>query len=253
MGAELLRCPLESLVGEVPLEVDEAPGDLAQKADHQESKELVFGPSGTGDPEHRLSSHGLRYGNASRCTPECKSPVHERARAVDSSGEAGRDSGCPFGVCCQCIRASRLSGASVEEITESAGYSRGAFYSNFDSKEELFLTLIESRTEDNLRDIAVAFRKGDTPEERIRSGGAFVDSMAGRDRQWCVLHMEFWARAVRDPKLRRRFSKQYEVWRDGIALMIEAQNEEPGLELDVPPRELASGLIALCEGRSCSV
>jgi AcrR family transcriptional regulator len=139
--------------------------------------------------------------------------------------------------------------AAVEEITESAGYSRGAFYSNFDSKEELFLTLIESRTDDNLRDIAAAFQKGDTPEERIRSGGAFLDSMAGRDRQWCVLYMEFWARAVRDPKLRRRFSKQYEVWREGIARMIEAQYEELGLEPDAPPRELASGLIALFEGQ----
>jgi hypothetical protein len=48
MGAELLRCSLESLVGEVPLEVDEAPGDLAQKADHQESK-LQVGFVGPGD------------------------------------------------------------------------------------------------------------------------------------------------------------------------------------------------------------
>jgi AcrR family transcriptional regulator len=139
--------------------------------------------------------------------------------------------------------------ATVDEITESAGYSRGAFYSNFASKEELFLTLIESRTGDNLRGIAAAFLDGDTAEERIRSGGAFLDAMVGRDRQWCVLYMEFWARAVRDPRLRRRFSKQYEMWRDGIAGMIEAQYEELGLELDAPPRELASGLIALFEGQ----
>jgi AcrR family transcriptional regulator len=59
---------------------------------------------------------------------------------------------------------SGFQAASVEEITESAGYSRGAFYSNFDTKKELFLALIESRTEENLRDIAVAFRKGDTLE-----------------------------------------------------------------------------------------
>lgn len=139
--------------------------------------------------------------------------------------------------------------ATVEEITESAGYSRGAFYSNFDDKEELFLTLIVSRTERNLLDIAAAFQQGRTPEERIRSGGAFLDSMAGRERQWCVLYMEFWARAIRDPKLRRRFSRQYDVWRDGIAAMIEAQYEELGLELDAPARELASGLIALFEGQ----
>src|SRR5438105_12586486 len=36
-------------------------------------------------------------------------------------------------------------GASVEAITERAGYTRGAFYSNFDSKEELFAELLQER------------------------------------------------------------------------------------------------------------
>jgi hypothetical protein len=60
--------------------------------------------------------------------------------------------------------------------------------------------------------------------------------------------MEFWARAVRDPKLRRRFAAQYELWRSGIAEMIEAQERELGIELDAPASELASALIALFEG-----
>ncbi len=139
--------------------------------------------------------------------------------------------------------------ASVEEITERAGFSRGAFYSNFDTKEELFLTLIESRIGDRLQQIADAFRDGQTAADRIRSGGGFLDSLVAKDRQWCLLYMEFWGRAVRDAKLRRRFATQYAAWRSGIAQIIESQSNDVGVELDAPPDELASALIALFEGQ----
>ncbi|MDQ3914251.1 MAG: TetR/AcrR family transcriptional regulator [Actinomycetota bacterium] len=138
--------------------------------------------------------------------------------------------------------------ATVEGIAERAGFSRGAFYSNFESKDELFLTLIESRIQTSLRDIAAAFQQGVTADERIRSGGEFLDSLVAKDRQWCLLYMEFWSRAVRDSQLRKRFAAQYEVWRAGIADMIERQSRELGMDLDSPPRELAAALIALFEG-----
>lgn len=138
--------------------------------------------------------------------------------------------------------------ASVEEITERAGFSRGAFYSNFETKDELFVALIESRIEGSLGDIAAAFAAGDSAAERIRSGGEFLDQLVARDRQWCLLYLDFWSRAVRDPKLRRRFAAQYDAWRSGITAMIEAQTGELGIVLDASPVELASALIALFEG-----
>ena len=139
--------------------------------------------------------------------------------------------------------------ATVDGITEAAGFSRGAFYSNFDSKEELFLTLIESHIEGRLQEIAAAFQDGETAEDRIRSGGRFLDSLVAKDRQWCLLYMEFWALAVRDPKLRRRFAAQYGTWRTGIAEIIDTQSEQLHVELDAPSHELASALIALFEGQ----
>lgn len=141
-----------------------------------------------------------------------------------------------------------FDGASVEEIAEDAGFSRGAFYSNFESKEEIFLTLIEGRTADNLLAIAEAFQRGDTAEERLVEGGRFIDSLVARDTEWCRLYMEFWANAVRNHKLQRRFAQQYRLWRGAIAQMIEAQSRDLGIPLDAPSEELASGLIALFEG-----
>lgn len=139
--------------------------------------------------------------------------------------------------------------ASIEAITESAGYTRGAFYSNFASKDELFLALVESRIQENLEQIAIAFQQGDTAADRIRSGGAFLDSLVERDREWCLLYKEFWSLAMRDSRLRERFAAQYEVWREGIAHMIAERYRELGRDVDAPPRELASALIALFEGQ----
>ncbi|MDQ3964734.1 MAG: TetR family transcriptional regulator C-terminal domain-containing protein, partial [Actinomycetota bacterium] len=96
---------------------------------------------------------------------------------------------------------------------------------------------------------ADAFRDGQTAADRIRSGGRFLDSLVAKDRQWCLLYMEFWGRAVRDPKLRRRFAAQYAAWRSGIAQIIETQSNEVGVEFDAPADELASALIALFEGQ----
>src|ERR1700710_2155890 len=47
-------------------------------------------------------------------------------------------------------------GASVEEIASSAGFSTGALYSNFDSKEDLFLVLMEREIDEHAREIADA-------------------------------------------------------------------------------------------------
>ena len=141
-----------------------------------------------------------------------------------------------------------LLGASVEEITEEAGFSRGAFYSNFASKEELFLTLIEGRTADHIAAIAQAFREGETPQARIRNGGRFIDSLVTREHQWCKLYMEFWATAMRNPTLRPRFAAQYRALRTGTAQMIQAQADALQIPLDASAEELASTLIALFEG-----
>ncbi|WP_390479849.1 TetR family transcriptional regulator, partial [Frankia casuarinae] len=46
-----------------------------------------------------------------------------------------------------------LAGTSVEQIVERAGFTRGAFYGNFDGKHELVLALLEKRTERELEEL----------------------------------------------------------------------------------------------------
>jgi AcrR family transcriptional regulator len=64
-----------------------------------------------------------------------------------------------------------LQGSSVEEIAAEAGYTRGAFYSNFKSKDELFVELLQDRVYQRYAQMAEdAQEQPGTPRERLRWG-----------------------------------------------------------------------------------
>jgi len=246
VGLQLLGGAFELLMSEMPLEVDQAASDLAPEPADKRPKNSV--PRLSLLCNHETSqgaSDTVMYPNA--VTYANGEPVTTVKRLTRAEKQAATRAALLKSAAVVFTRRG-YDAATVDEITEAAGFSRGAFYSNYGSKEELFLSLIESRISGRLGDIAAAFQEGDSPRERITAGGRYLDSLVAQDRQWCLLYMEFWGRAVREPKLRRRFAAQYEVWRSGIAEIIETQSAELGVTLDAPSRELASALIALFEG-----
>jgi murein DD-endopeptidase MepM/ murein hydrolase activator NlpD len=98
--------------------------------------------------------------------------------------------------------------APLEEICDQAGYSRGAFYSNFSSKQQLFMEVLERRTADILAHIATAFADGDTPEQRLDRGARTVEAVLEDDRLWCQLHFEGWVLASRDEDFRALYAQR---------------------------------------------
>lgn len=136
-----------------------------------------------------------------------------------------------------------LRGASVEAICARAGFTRGAFYSNFTSKEQLFLELLGRGFADHARELA---RKALAlePELRAREGG-FTPEEAGRyiigflapshDHEiWFALEMELLLLAVRDPSLiSERFDFKAELYR-GIARPVERIVAAAGRRFTIP-------------------
>jgi AcrR family transcriptional regulator len=94
--------------------------------------------------------------------------------------------------------------ASVEDVCERAGYTRGAFYSNFASLDELFLEMWEERSAALLDSLAASLR--DASEEGVSSLEDGIDRLLGLlpvDDHWYRIEAEFTAHALRDPLLRR--------------------------------------------------
>lgn len=123
-------------------------------------------------------------------------------------------------------------GASVEEIAREAGATTGALYSNFAGKEDLFLALFEETIAGDVRDYSEAFSAGATPEEQWR-GPADLWMRILRERpNYFPLFIEFWAYAVREPRLREAFGQRLAAIRTANGLLVSAGAAGQGAEVD---------------------
>src|SRR6266536_3622906 len=99
-----------------------------------------------------------------------------------------------------------LQGSSVEEISAEAGFTRGAFYSNFKSKDELFVELLQDRVYRQYAEMAEhAQEQPGTPRERLRWGIERVrDVQKGDGGKWLFrLWLECLTQAARDEEFRK--------------------------------------------------
>jgi AcrR family transcriptional regulator len=114
---------------------------------------------------------------------------------------------------------------SVADVAAEAGYTTGAVYSNFASKEDLFLAVYQRRADAAVGHAAQTF-------EALGRSGAALESLAldtaarrGRDDGWLAVFLEFWAHVVRTPELRERFA---EVHARAMEPVAEAVDELTG-------------------------
>ena len=113
---------------------------------------------------------------------------------------------------------------TLEAIAEEAGYTKGAVYSAFESKADLFLALADDVIERRLEDIGALFHKYPIGPSRI---SALAEKQVDdHDRQWILLVIEFWVHAAREPQLRERFATVYRRLRTGLAALA-AETDTP--------------------------
>lgn len=147
-----------------------------------------------------------------------------------------------------------ISGASVEEICERAGFTRGAFYSNFESKEDLCLEIVRQRGDQLLATTRRALAMiPDAPvsahslDEIIAKVVAVVDVGITLDDNWVIVRDELRLHAYRNPSFRPAL---VEVEQTAISLASAAIDEalaRHGARLSLPLEELMLVLDAYCE------
>ncbi|MFF0305485.1 TetR/AcrR family transcriptional regulator [Streptomyces sp. NPDC004562] len=87
---------------------------------------------------------------------------------------------------------------SIEEVCEAAGYSRGAFYSNFGSLDELFFALYRQRA-DQIADQVAGALAVDGPGLDVPAAVDRVTDVLLLDRDWLLVKTDFLVHAARDP------------------------------------------------------
>jgi AcrR family transcriptional regulator len=95
---------------------------------------------------------------------------------------------------------------SVADVAAVAGYTTGAVYSNFASKEDLFFAVYERRAETAVRRVERSIQELG-PAAAVERIGTDTAARRGRDDGWLAVFVEFWAHVVRTPELRARFAE----------------------------------------------
>jgi AcrR family transcriptional regulator len=138
-----------------------------------------------------------------------------------------------------------FTGATVDEIVERAGFTRGAFYANFRDKADAFLTLLEESRRHEMAE-AAALIAGTPDEEKLGALQAWYDSLgSGR---WDLAYAELWPQAGRDPSIQARVAARHLEVRDTIAAILRAYLETAPVALPVPPEQVASMILAVGDG-----
>jgi AcrR family transcriptional regulator len=140
-----------------------------------------------------------------------------------------------------------LEAASVENIAAAAGYTRGAFYSNFSGKDDLFIELLR-RDHQKMTAEMNALRDAALPVDAIQSGMRELYGQIYRDNESCMNWTEARMLAARDARFRPKLNSLLAQKRAQIADFIRYFYERVGVAPPVPPDQLAMGFMSLAEG-----
>jgi AcrR family transcriptional regulator len=130
---------------------------------------------------------------------------------------------------------------SLDAVAAEAGFTKGAVYSNFASKEDLFFAVYERRVDVRVAEVERTLAAAPTAREgieRIIPGGG--DRPQASDG-WMAVFFEFWAHVLRHPELRERFAAQHRRIIDVLATAM----VESGEEMQDDPHKLATARYAM--------
>jgi AcrR family transcriptional regulator len=139
-----------------------------------------------------------------------------------------------------CFVSHGFHATSVDQVAERAGYTKGAVYSNFASKEDLFFAVYERRVEQALTEVVPALRQAGLEHAFDSLATATIDR---RDREdgWLAVFFEFWGHVVRHPELRERFAAIHARFLEPLAEAVQQLAEDRGqtLSADVTASQVA--------------
>jgi TetR/AcrR family transcriptional regulator, transcriptional repressor of aconitase len=140
-----------------------------------------------------------------------------------------------------------LGGAVAEKIAEDAGYSRGALYSNFDGKEELFLAVIREEQGRRMEAFHSMLKKEPSAKERLKKmRDAIADVVT--DPDWIVLRAEFEAGALRNERIRQTFVEVHRQQVRDAGNLIRNLARSSEIHMSIKPNEFMMIILNLTHG-----
>jgi AcrR family transcriptional regulator len=141
-----------------------------------------------------------------------------------------------------------IAEASVEDVASDAGYTKGAFYANFKSKEELFLVMLDEKYAAELERLESGLPGEGAPAEEVRKVSEEFIRFAWSDPQWPKLYFEFTAYAARNPEFRQELATRDRAMRERITEVFKRWAGDIPADPSLPMEDLAMMTFCMANG-----
>jgi AcrR family transcriptional regulator len=138
--------------------------------------------------------------------------------------------------------------ASLEQIAEEAGYTKGAVYSNFAGKDELFLAVLDEHIAERVPVYSEIIRGQRTFEGALRSIARHLVALGEEDPAWTPLLVEFWTHASGREPLRRAVRERHDRQMQAVGAALDDLAARHGMAYRLPTPEFVRGSAALARG-----
>jgi AcrR family transcriptional regulator len=141
-----------------------------------------------------------------------------------------------------------MHGASIDRIAADAGYTKGAFYSHFASKEDMFLAVLDEHFAAEITRLdSVLVGAGDPAVEARHAAEGFLATVDA-DPNWRGLYQELAVHATRNEAFRVEFAARQRGLRERMASVFARWASDLGVTPPVPPGDVAAMTFFMADG-----
>jgi len=141
-----------------------------------------------------------------------------------------------------------MHGASIDRIATDAGYTKGAFYAHFASKEDLFLTMLDEHFATELARLDAVLRGTGDPAAEARAAADDFLEQIDSDPRWRRLYQEFCTHAARNEAFRIELAARQRDLRARMASVFARWASSYGVTPPVPPADVAAMTFFMADG-----
>jgi AcrR family transcriptional regulator len=141
-----------------------------------------------------------------------------------------------------------IEGASLDAVAQAAGFTKGAVYANFGSKEELFLAMLDAHFDARLAELDRILSTEADPDDQAREAAAGLMRALSEEPEQHRLFFEFAVHAARNEDFREQLIARYRGLRERLAELLAHRAERLGIEPVLPADEIAAMAFAMANG-----
>jgi AcrR family transcriptional regulator len=141
-----------------------------------------------------------------------------------------------------------FAATSLEDIAREAGFSKGAVYSNFAGKTDLFFAIVEGQFARLSEELRRAVTAEETPAGQLEAVGRWYERYLQVESGWSRSLPELAAIAAQDDEARQRFTALLRDVEGAVADLLAGQQRVLGIEFGLPPKVVAALVVSLVVG-----